>query len=88
MDARLNLGDGDEEEHNYEIKEDEDLPFACFLCRNPFVDPVVTPCGHYFCEACALAHHKKSTHCAACSKQTYGVINRARKLIKHMQSLQ
>jgi RING finger protein 113A len=28
--------------------EDEDVPFACLICRNPFKDPVVTKCGHYF----------------------------------------
>lgn len=36
-------------------EEDEDaLPFACFICREPFTDPVVTRCHHYFCEHCAL----------------------------------
>ena len=36
-------------------EDDEDaLPFACFICRQPFVDPVVTKCKHYFCEHCAL----------------------------------
>ncbi|KAL9262422.1 Zinc finger CCCH domain-containing protein [Drosera capensis] len=33
---------------------EDTLPFACFICRNPFVDPVVTKCKHYFCEHCAL----------------------------------
>ncbi len=31
-----------------EGSEDEDVPFACLICRNPFKDPVVTKCGHYF----------------------------------------
>lgn len=34
--------------------EDDSLPFACFICRQPFQDPVVTKCKHYFCEHCAL----------------------------------
>lgn len=34
--------------------EDDSLPFACFICRRPFEDPVVTKCKHYFCEHCAL----------------------------------
>lgn len=34
--------------------DDDSLPFACFICRQPFVDPVVTKCKHYFCEHCAL----------------------------------
>ncbi|VAI07659.1 unnamed protein product [Triticum turgidum subsp. durum] len=41
-----------------EDSDDENaLPFACFICREPFVDPVVTKCKHYFCEHCALKHH-------------------------------
>ncbi len=36
---------------------DDDLPFACLICRKPWgeaKDPVVTRCKHYFCESCAL----------------------------------
>lgn len=34
---------GDEDDKKYEIDSDEDnLPFKCFICRNSFVDPVVT----------------------------------------------
>eukprot|EP01039_Chlorochromonas_danica_P011072 gene11072-12331_t len=76
-----------EEEENYEIKEDEDFPFACFICREPFTDPVVTACGHYFCEKCAMTRNRTNKHCAACGKQTYGVYNRARRLIKYMKSV-
>ena len=53
----LALGGHDSDEENAEHdEEDEDdsLPFACFICRQPFVDPVVTKCKHYFCEHCAL----------------------------------
>ncbi|GJW68411.1 zinc finger CCCH domain-containing protein 1-like protein, partial [Tanacetum coccineum] len=47
--------DDDDEDEEEEIEDDEDgLPFACFICRQPFVDPVVTKCKHYFCEHCAL----------------------------------
>ncbi|XP_062154101.1 zinc finger CCCH domain-containing protein 1-like isoform X2 [Alnus glutinosa] len=28
--------------------DDDSLPFACFICRQPFVDPVLTKCKHYF----------------------------------------
>ena len=30
--------------------EEDDLPFACFICRDGFTNPVVTRCKHYFCE--------------------------------------
>jgi hypothetical protein len=35
----------------HDAKEEEDpIPFACFICREPFTAPVVTKCKHYFCE--------------------------------------
>ncbi|KAK7359255.1 hypothetical protein VNO77_01208 [Canavalia gladiata] len=53
---RLTSGeDADEEEGaNLTDEDDDSLPFACFICRKPFVDPFVTKCKHYFCEHCAL----------------------------------
>lgn len=39
---------------------EEELPFACLICREPFGDPksphaaVVTRCGHYFGGSCAI----------------------------------
>ena len=30
-------------------EEEEEVPFACLICRNEFTEPVVTKCGHYFC---------------------------------------
>lgn len=33
---------------------EEELPFACLICRNPFTDPIVTRCGHYFDSKCAI----------------------------------
>ncbi|GJR20557.1 retrovirus-related pol polyprotein from transposon TNT 1-94 [Tanacetum coccineum] len=51
----LKGGDDDEEDEEEEIEDDEDgLPFPCFICRQPFVDPVVTKCKQYFCEDCAF----------------------------------
>lgn len=32
-----------------EESDDEDVPFACLICRQPFTEPIVTKCGHYFC---------------------------------------
>lgn len=72
-------------EENYEIEEDPEFPFACHICREGFTDPVVTLCGHYFCQKCAISHSKKSTKCVICDKQTFGIFNKARKLIKFMQ---
>ncbi|GJY88127.1 putative receptor protein kinase ZmPK1 [Tanacetum coccineum] len=51
----LKGGDDDDEDEEEDIEDDEDgLAFASFICRQPFVDPVVTKSKHYFCEHCAL----------------------------------
>jgi len=67
-----------------EEKEESEFPFACWICRKEFTDPVVTKCGHYFCESCVLSHHRKSKKCPVCDQATGGVFNRAAKLITHL----
>ncbi|KAJ2159972.1 RNA-splicing factor [Coemansia sp. RSA 552] len=67
-------GDGD---GNSQTKKDK-VPFACLICREPFKNPVVTKCKHYFCEACALARYRKSPKCFACGAATAGVFKRAK----------
>jgi RING finger protein 113A len=58
----------------------EDIPFACVICKGPYKYPIVTGCGHYFCEPCALKRYKKDPTCAICGAGTGGVFNTARKL--------
>jgi len=76
--------------HAYEIASDDedDLPFACFICRESFKNPVVTKCKHYFCEACALKHYRKSKRCYVCGEQTSGMFNPAKELIKKLKSME
>jgi RING finger protein 113A len=61
-----------------------DLPFACYICRLPFVDPVVTKCKHYFCEKCAIKEYNfgKNPKCAVCKKDTGGIFNTAHEILK------
>ncbi|CAK9165786.1 unnamed protein product [Ilex paraguariensis] len=53
--------EGDDPEEGGADRSDEDdddlLSFACFICRQPFMDPIATKCKHYFCDHCALKHH-------------------------------
>lgn len=57
--------------------ENEDLPFACLICRSPFgKDPIITLCGHYFDAACAVKRFSKTGKCFACGKGTNGVFNK------------
>ena len=76
--------------HQYEIDSDgeDELPFACFICREPFKNPVVTKCQHYFCESCALSHYRKSKRCFVCDVQTNGVFNPAKNIIKKIKDLE
>lgn len=60
---------------------EDDVPFACYICRKPFTDPVVTKCKHYFCMQCALNHMKKSKKCFVCNALTNGIFNSARDVL-------
>ncbi|KAE8685606.1 Zinc finger CCCH domain-containing protein 1 [Hibiscus syriacus] len=76
-------GDDDDDEEGAAQSDDNDedsLPFACFICRQPFVDPVVTKCKHYFCEHCALKHHAKNKKCFVCNQPTLGIFNTAHEI--------
>ncbi|XP_024382662.1 zinc finger CCCH domain-containing protein 1 [Physcomitrium patens] len=82
---RLARGEADTEEGEGagDDSDDEDaLPFACFICREPFTDPVVTTCKHYFCEHCALKHHSRNKLCYVCNKPTNGVFNTAHEIVR------
>ncbi|KDQ07171.1 hypothetical protein BOTBODRAFT_39005 [Botryobasidium botryosum FD-172 SS1] len=66
--------------------EEEDVPWACYICRKPYTDPVVTRCSHYFCSACAIKRFAKTPKCAACGAPTGGIFNRADKVISKMEA--
>jgi RING finger protein 113A len=71
---------------------EDGLPFACHICRQPFTDPIVTSCGHYFCEACIVEQMRSSlssdsTHCPICRKDTHGVLNQPTKLLAKKRRL-
>src|SRR5690606_23505049 len=74
-----------EEEEDDEEAELEGVPFACIICCEGYKHPVVTRCGHYFCEACALGRYRKDPSCAACGSGTGGVFNVAKNLKKLLE---
>ncbi|KAI4274371.1 MAG: hypothetical protein L6R38_006111 [Xanthoria sp. 2 TBL-2021] len=74
----MNKGKGDEEEEEDAML--EGIPFACIICKKGYTNPIVTKCGHYFCEGCALMRYRKSPSCAACGAGTGGVFNGAKGL--------
>jgi RING finger protein 113A len=60
----------------------DSIPFACLICKDSYKNPIVTKCGHYFCEPCALKRYRKDPNCAVCGTGTGGVFNSAGRLIK------
>ncbi|KZO98646.1 hypothetical protein CALVIDRAFT_535257 [Calocera viscosa TUFC12733] len=79
---RTGGGGGDAEDAS---SDEEDIPFACLLCRKPYTDPIVTKCGHYFCSKCAIDRFKKTPKCAACGTATGGMFNGAGKKVEAMK---
>jgi RING finger protein 113A len=63
----------------------ENIPFACIICKESYKTPVITRCGHYFCEPCALKRYRKDPSCAACGSGTNGVFNTAKNLKKLLE---
>lgn len=85
LDPNRFLIDSDDEnqkgEHDEDVEDDDQLPFACLICRKSFKNPIVTKCGHYFCEACAVKQYAKTAKCFACGANTQGVFNVAKELV-------
>lgn len=78
MDERENEEDEISGKHQLD---DDGIPFACYICRGPFVNPVVTSCGHYFCSKCIMDSFVNiSPCCPICSADTGGVFNHPSKL--------
>lgn len=67
------------EDKNDKLK---NIPFKCVICKDDYKDPVVTPCGHYFCEQCFISEYKKRPGCYICGKDTNGVVRTAKDLKK------
>ena len=92
--AMLSGWDPDKEggEHEEEAEEEDELPIACWTCRQPWEecksDPVVTRCKHYFCEKCALGSSMKGGRCGVCNEATKGIFNIAQDILKKMKKKQ
>ena len=75
-------------EEDDEPHEDDGLPFACYLCRAHFKEPVVTTCQHYFCQACIIKHvQAESNKCPICQTDTHSVFNEPSKLLSKLRKV-
>ncbi|KAF5098677.1 hypothetical protein D0Z00_001930 [Geotrichum galactomycetum] len=55
------------------------VPSACPICSQPYKFPVVTSCGHFFCERCFLAEFKKKPACVVCGARVASTVKPAQK---------
>lgn len=76
---------GEKDEDDEEEAMLEKIPFACVICKQSYREPIITRCGHYFCEPCALKRYRKDPTCAACGAGTNGVFNSAKRLKKLLE---
>jgi len=60
----------------------ESIPFKCVICKEDYKRPIITRCGHYFCEKCAMTRYmkEKKKTCAQCNADTHGTFNVGKKL--------
>lgn len=84
--ANLKRKIGQSDSESEASSDDEDIPFACIICRKEYTDPVVTKCGHYYCEKCALKRYSRTSKCFACGAATGGVFTAAKKVMKRLQA--
>ncbi|KAF2716653.1 hypothetical protein K431DRAFT_206105, partial [Polychaeton citri CBS 116435] len=71
-------GDDADEEEKMLAK----IPFKCIICKDDYKFPIMTKCGHYFCERCAMTRYTKEKKwtCANCGADTGGSFGIAKKL--------
>jgi RING finger protein 113A len=79
------LGKADDDDDDDDDELLESIPFVCLICKKPYRNPIVTKCGHYFCESCALQRYRKSPSCAVCGAGTGGVFNVSKKLTQLLE---
>lgn len=79
------LAAGLPEESSSESGDEDEIPFACYICRQPYTNPVATNCEHYFCEKCAMERNKTNANCAVCGEPTNGIFNQAPKLLAKLR---
>ncbi len=77
---RKKAGVVDELDSDEEESDEDDVPFACLICRSEYKNPIETKCGHFYCERCAIERYRKTPTCIACGAGTGGIFNVAKKL--------
>jgi RING finger protein 113A len=79
--------------NNNTLNTDDNIPFACYICRQSFTNPIVTKCNHYFCEGCIMQYGRDNsnttaaTQCPICNTDTGSIFNEPTKLMTKVKRL-
>lgn len=66
------------------------IPFCCLSCKKLWktdMNPVVTSCGHYFCERCIIEAYSTDMKCPKCKVVQDGIMNKASAVEKLLESM-
>uniref|UniRef100_A0A3B0MK66 Zinc finger C-x8-C-x5-C-x3-H type (And similar)/Zinc finger, C3HC4 type (RING finger)/zinc-RING finger domain containing protein, putative n=1 Tax=Theileria annulata TaxID=5874 RepID=A0A3B0MK66_THEAN len=66
------------------------IPFCCLSCKKLWktdMNPVVTSCGHYFCERCIIEAYSTDMKCPKCKVAQDGIMNKAGAVEKLLESM-
>lgn len=83
----------DKSDTNPTLNTDDNIPFACYICRQSFTNPIVTKCNHYFCEGCIIQYSRDNsnttaaTQCPICNTDTGSIFNEPTKLMTKVKRL-
>ncbi|KAJ9446276.1 Pre-mRNA-splicing factor CWC24 [Diplonema papillatum] len=66
--------------------DDQNDGLTCPLCDKRYTDPVALRfCKHVFCAECAMDHDVKTGKCFLCGRQTAGIFNEARDVVRRLK---
>ena len=60
----------------------KEIDEQCLICGQDYRLPTLLPCGHIFCDRCAIENFKSNRSCFKCGKISDGIFNDGTKLLK------
>ena len=82
LDSEEDSTDSEELEDYEEEMVYKEIDEQCLLCGQDYKLPTLLPCGHIFCDKCAISNYKSHRTCFKCGKITDGIFNDGTKLLK------
>lgn len=82
MDSEDKSTDGEELEDYQDEMVYKEIDEQCLICGQNYKFPTLLPCGHIFCDKCAIQNFKTNRACFKCGKINDGIFNDGTKLMK------